>query len=559
MSTKWFPLKLRRITFAVPVVIFIIALCPRLLFLYEYRSHPFFSTPQLDSSYYNIWAQRILAGDLAGGTTAYWASPFYAYLIAIFQAFLDSSATMLVRLLQIVLGSVTCLLVYRMGEERFGRRAGIVGAIMLSFYSFSIYMDAELLKNSLAAFTLTASLAIVGSSRKEFFRPFLIAGILLGLTVINMPNVLLLTPAILLFPLLDTKPFRQRFIAAGSICAGMILVISPVTARNWAVERDFVLSTYAGGSAFFFSNNTSSDGGIQAMISDNLFTVDIGKEESSTRAIAEAAVGRHLKSSEISAWWLERGKKHVRDYPLPILGLFMKKIAMFWNWYEVPDNVDFYYIKGWSRLLSQPLVSFGAIAPLAIFGLIIALRSRKRECICDTVIVISFMLSVTLFMVYGRYRLPIVPLLCVYAGHGVSSALNLLRGPLKTNLPGFIVLFLLVIACNLTIIRYSTAHTRMALADIYKQNNNFIEAVALYRDVITEYPHEFDVQLRLRYAYSLEMLGRRMEAISQYEKALSQSADMQLAADIRMVLNDLYDEQRSNPTSQQQIKTDTSN
>lgn len=536
--------KEKKLAVVIPLIIFFIALCPRVWFLYEYQSHPFFSTLQLDSNYYNAWARRIAAGDIAGGTTAYWASPFYAYLIAIFRAVSEPSATMLVRLLQIVLGAVTCVLVYQIGAERFGRRAGIIGAVMLSFYSFSIYMDSELLKNSLAAFTLTSSLAIVGSRRKEFFQWTFVAGVLLGITVINMPGVLLLTPAIMLYLLFGTKTFKLRILCAGSLCVGMTLVISPVTIRNWVVERDLVMTTYSGGVAFFISNNISSDGSINSLVSDTAFTYDVSKEESTTRATAEAAVGRPLKSSEISAWWLERGKKHLREYPLPALGLFLKKNALFWNWYEVPDNIDFYYIKEWSRLLSMPLVSFGAIAPLALFGLIMALRTRKKEYICDAAVIVSFMLSVTLFMVFSRYRLPLVPLLCVYAGQGVNTVLERLRGPLKSNMPWLVALILLAIACNVTIIRSSTSHTRVMLADVYKNREKFNEAVDIYRTVITGYPEKYDVQLRLRYAYSLEMSGRLNEAIAQYETALSQSIGMPLAVDIRMVLKDLYEERR---------------
>lgn len=538
--------KEKRVVFVIPLLIFVIALCPRLWFLYEYQSHPFFSILQLDSSNYAAWAQQIASGDLAGGTTAYWVSPFYAYLIALFHVLEGSSETLLVRLFQVVLGALTCVLVYCMGKERFGKRAGIVGAMMLSFYTFSIYMDAELLKNSLAAFTLTASLAII-SLRKKGIWVLLIAGVLLGLTVINMPNVLLLTPAIMLFPLLDQKPLQKRFLAAGCICFGMFLMILPVTARNWAVERDFVLTTYTGGYAFYYSNNTSSDGGIDFGTMGNLFTLNVSKESSTARTLAEASVGREMKSSEISAWWFKLGKEHIRDYPLPILALFLKKIAIFWNSYEVQDNVNFYYIKQWSHILRQPLISFGIIAPLAIFGIIIALRTRKNEFICDTAIVISFMISIVLFAVIGRYRLPIVPLLCVYAGYGVNSVFDSLRGSLKSYLPGFILLFLLAIACNITILRSSTTHTQKMLADTYKSQNKFNEAVEIYRNVITEYPEKYDVQLRLRYAYSLEMSGRLNEAIVQYETALSQSTGMPLAADIRMVLNDLYEERQRKP------------
>lgn len=536
--------KEKKFVVIIPLIIFFLALCPRLWFLYEYQSHPFFSTLQLDSNYYNAWARRIAAGDIAGGTTAYWASPFYAYLIAIFRVVSEPSATMLVRLFQIVLGAVTCVLVYQIGEERFGRRAGIIGAVMLSFYSFSIYMDSELLKNSLAAFTLTSSLAIVGSKHKECFWWIFTAGVLLGLTVINMPGVLLLVPAIMLYLLFGSKTLQRRLLYAGCLCVGTALVVSPVTIRNWVVERDLVMTTYSGGVAFFISNNISSDGSINSLVSDTAFTYDVSKEESTTRATAEASVGRPLKSSEISAWWFERGKKHLRDYPLSAFGLFLKKNALFWNRYEVPDNIDFYYIKEWSRLLSMPLVSFGAIAPLALFGLIMALRTGKKEYICDAAVVVSFMLSVTLFMVFSRYRLPLVPLLCVYAGQGVNTVIERLRGPLKSNMPWFAVLFLLAIACNVTIIRSSTSHTRVMLADVYKNREKFNEAVDIYRTVITGYPEKYDVQLRLRYAYSLEMSGRLNEAIAQYETALSQSIGMPLAADIRMVLKDLYEERR---------------
>ena len=230
-----------------PLIIFIIALSIRLFYLSEIKDHPFFTNPQLDSRHYDDWAWGIAQGNWIGGDKAYWASPFYAYFLAIIYRIFGHDY-LIVRLIQMFLGSATWVVTYWIGRELFSKRVGIIAALIGVFYSYSIFLDGELLKNSLAAFTTTLAIyAAMKAKDKDYLISWIISGILLGITALNQPNVLLFIP---LFAIWGFNWSRRKSRYMLSVCLfvlGNVLVMSPVTIRNYIVEKDIVLITYNGG------------------------------------------------------------------------------------------------------------------------------------------------------------------------------------------------------------------------------------------------------------------------------------------------------------------------
>lgn len=517
-----------------PLIIFIIAFSIRFFYLSEIKDHPFFTNPQLDSRYYDDWALGIAQGNWIGGDKVYWASPFYAYFLAIVYRIFGHNY-LVVGVLQVFLGSVTWMVTYWIGEELFSKKVGIIAALIGAFYSYSIFMDGELLKNSLAAFTTTlAILLVLKAKKKDSSTLWLISGIVLGLTVLSQPNALLFIPLFILWGI-DWKRKGKNDLT--SICAfilGTVLIISLATIRNYIVEKDFVLVTYNGGINFFQGNNIESDGGA---LTSNLYKLIPQREEERTRGVPEKSLGRKLKSSEISNYWFSLGKRFIYEKPAAFVRLTFKKFLLFWNWYEVPNNVDYYFVKHSSTVLSLPLISFGIISPFVIVGLFLSLGNWRGHLLSYGIVLI-FMFTLVLFYIIGRFRLPIVPFLCVYAAFSIDRSYAYFKErDYKKTFIVILSIILMGVVANLNILKYPPEHSQKILGNIYMKKGMYREATSEYRAVIKAFP--YDAPLRLSYASSLEKAGFKAEALEEYRGLLSLDLDLATKAKINSVIGSI--------------------
>ncbi len=517
-----------------PLIIFVIAISIRLIYIIEIRDHPFFTNPQLDSRHYDDWAWGIAQGNWIGGDKVFFASPFYAYFLAIVYSIFGHKY-FVVKLIQIFLGSATWVVTYWIGKELFSKKVGIVAALIGTFYSYSIFLDGELLKNSLAAFTTTLAIyTALKAKKKDSALSWLISGILLGITALNQPNALLFIP---LFAVWGTDWSRglKGLLPVSLFVMGSVLAISPAAIRNYIVEKDVVLISYNGGINFFQGNNLESDGG---MLTSKLYKLIPQREEGRTREIPEKALGRELKSSEISQYWFSLGKRFIYETPLSFIWHTIKKLLLFWNWYEVPDNIDYYFFKQFSKILSLPLPSFGFLAPLALLGLFLSIGEWRRHLLSYGIISV-FMVSIVMFYVIGRYRLPIIPLLCIYAGNTLIVTYNRIR---ERDYKKVILIALILtgagVVSNFKILRYPPEHSQKILGNLYMKKEMFGEAMQEYRSAIKAFP--FDSSLRLSYATSLEKSGIKDDALNEYKRLLSFELDISTKAKINSAIGSIF-------------------
>ena len=89
--------------------IFALALTLRVVHMWQMRSSPFFAVLMGDARGYDEWAQRIVGGDWIGRDVFYQA-PLYPYFLALIYSF-SGHSPILVRLVQAVMGSCSCVLV----------------------------------------------------------------------------------------------------------------------------------------------------------------------------------------------------------------------------------------------------------------------------------------------------------------------------------------------------------------------------------------------------------------------------------------------------------------
>jgi hypothetical protein len=145
-------------------VIFGCAFFVRLLYLIEINSIPLFYHLAGDGRTYYEWGQKIAAGDWLGHGVFYQA-PLYPYFLGFLQAVFGPSVW-LIRLIQIVLGAISCALIFEAGRNLFSLQAGIAAGLILAFYAPGIFFDG-LIEKSIIDFFLVA-VFVANESRESY-------------------------------------------------------------------------------------------------------------------------------------------------------------------------------------------------------------------------------------------------------------------------------------------------------------------------------------------------------------------------------------------------------
>src|SRR5439155_11666945 len=167
-------------------------------------------------------------------------------------------------------------------------------------------------------------------------------------------------------------------------------------------------------------------------------------------ALAEYAAGRRLTPGEVSRHWTSRAIEYIRARPLDWLALEGRKFRMLWNGAEGIDTESQESHAEYSPVLrvTGHVAHFGVLAPLAALGLWITWRDRRRLWILHAMIV-SYAATVLAFFVVARYRLPLAPLLLVFAGAALADGFAFLRERTPSErLVGAIAIAFAAIFCN---------------------------------------------------------------------------------------------------------------
>src|ERR1044071_4166999 len=409
-----------------PAAIFLTALVLRLVYLTQIQSIPLFYHLAGDGRTYDDWEQRIAAGEWLGQGVFYQA-PLYPYFLGVLQIVFGHNLW-LIRFVQILLGSLSCALIYCVGKKLFSRRAGIAAGFLLAVYAPAIFFDALIEKSILDLCLLTLLLVLlVQAMERQRWQRWLGCGIVLGLFGLSRENALVLAAIVApwIFIYLSNHSWALRTRWAALFFAGMFLVLVPVGVRNWVVGGEFKLTTSQLGANFFIGNNPAADGTYGSV---HKIIGEPNLEGSDARRLAERATGRKMAPGEVSDFWLQKASAYIRSEPLSWIWLLGKKWLMVWNAREVEDSDDFYIYSQWSALLAGLgwITHFGVLAPLAAVGLWVSRRQWRTLWLLYAMIA-SLALSVAVFYVFGRYRFPLVPLLTLFAGATVVELVKLFR------------------------------------------------------------------------------------------------------------------------------------
>ena len=414
----------------VPVLLFALALGVRTWYVFEIDDAPTFTHPPVDGLTYVQHAENLAAGNWLGhGREPFWQPPLYPYVLGIFRVFFGGDGFFYaIRFFQVLCGSITCVLVWYLGRQLFTSRVGIAAAAAAAVYGPLIYFDGEILPASLATLLdLVGVCLLLHCLRRPTVPGFLGSGAIFGLASLAVATVLAFAAGAAVFTWLKVDRGRllslRRLACPGAFALGVLLAICPVAVRNAVVGGDAVLISYNAGVNFFVGNNENYDESVNILPGWDW-------DELLDRPRKEAGIGR---PSERSRFFMAQAWEFISARPADYLALLGKKAFLFWHGDEIGRNQDIYFWRNYSDILTALLwkgagvaFPFGIAGPLAILGGLLAIRRGGWS--LPLLFIALYSLSVIAFFVTSRYRIPLVPLLLIYACHGGQCFAACLKG-----------------------------------------------------------------------------------------------------------------------------------
>jgi tetratricopeptide (TPR) repeat protein len=372
--------------------LFIPALVVKAAVLYALRDHPLLQPRgDLDEAVYVALANQ-------STNQPFFVSPLYIYFLRAVGVSLLAA-----RVVQIILGSVAVVLIFDTARRWFGERAAIIAAVLSILTGVISFYEVTILQAALDPFLVALTLWLLSRALlQNSMAWFAVAGFALALLVLNRPNAILLLPLLAL-----AVGLLLQWRTAAALLVGFILPVASVTVRNYVVSRQFVLIASHGGLNLYIGNNPQADGtyhhvpGIRPTIA--------GQEEDAPR-VAAAAGWR-----DASAYFTTMAVRWIRSHPAEAARLFVRKVAYTFNETDLALNYSYSYFR---RDVVSPLrllvVGPWLLFPLGIVGALRHLRNKRFAIWASFVPV--YAISVAIFFVSSRYRLPLLVPMCITAG-----------------------------------------------------------------------------------------------------------------------------------------------
>ena len=348
-----------------------------------------------------------LALALAGGTgyeidqsPNTFRPPGYPFFLAAVYALAGHSFAV-VKVLQSLIGALTCILVVLIGERLFSKRTGVIAGAIAAVYPFLILYSGFLLSETLFVFLSMVFLYMLIRLRGNWaWWDVALAGLVLGLMNLTRPVALLL-PGLLFFWLWGELGAKRRAaMIAGLLAQGMLVPIVPWTVRNYVATQSFILiddhhwlGLHIGNNRTIMEMPDKIGGWLEPALVE-------GSRESFRAADYRAAYVSFMRDL------LQR--------PLDLLRLEGYKLMRFWS--VVPTSS-----KTTPRDAVISILSYGLLLPLALLGVALSFRSVEKPWLL-IVWTLNFCLMSLIAFGSTRFRAPVEPVLVLFGALALERA-----------------------------------------------------------------------------------------------------------------------------------------
>ncbi|MBE0567663.1 MAG: glycosyltransferase family 39 protein [Krumholzibacteria bacterium] len=405
--------------------VFAVSLLNRLVFARVVGGYSLLGAAGLDSAYYHGLAAAWAQGTAHPGV--FFMGPLYPAFLSLVYRVVGAAPGVAVAL-NVVVGCTTAVVVFLIGRRLFDRRTGLLAAALVNLYGYALFLENHVLMAPLLALLLALLVLVllraVGGGRAWLFAA---AGLLAGLLAAGRGTYLLALVLAVAVVLLRRPGARTRGgLARLALLAGGVLVaVLPVTIHNWRAGGGFVPLTTNGGINYAIGNRDNANGTFIQIEGVEFFQPGSPEDGGSVRRAGQLA-GRDLTPAQASRFWLRQGLDWNIANPGRTLALWGRKLLLVVIDYEIPQIENYAWARAASAGLKAWWVGFGLLAALGVGGMLSAWRTvpASRPAALAVAAVVASLLP---FFITARYRVPVAPLLAVFAAHFVFRLADLVR------------------------------------------------------------------------------------------------------------------------------------
>ncbi|MFQ5599562.1 MAG: ArnT family glycosyltransferase [Candidatus Krumholzibacteriia bacterium] len=213
---------------------------------------------------------------------------------------------------QVLLGTLVCWIVYRIGARAAGERAGRVAGLLVALNPSYVFLTNQLASENLFVFWLALGLFLTGRKTREA-RSYVWPGVVLALGALTRAAGLVV-PIVAASWMRARMPGRREWLLGVAwLLGGAAVTLAPWALRNAAVAGHPALVCFGGGLNFYFGHNETK----------------IGYREPSKTPLASQ---RELAGMDREGYRL--GFQHIAEHPLGTLVESARKIV---DLYAFPD------------------------------------------------------------------------------------------------------------------------------------------------------------------------------------------------------------------------------
>ena len=461
--------------------LFFIALAVRGIYFYELSQIPYFDTilPVYDHSNFDLGALGFAAGDGLARSPNNSYSPLYKYFLGSIY-FLFGRNFYVVYGLQFTMGALGAVLIFLIGKRLFDVRVGFLAFAGFSLYSTEIIYEGIILRAAFITFFGILSFYMLIRLR-ESKSSFMLVGCALVLSLFfqSRPNTFLCLPFVIFYIykyVLNTWEPRSRLKGWGMFLAPLLLSLIPLLVQCYLVHGKFVFFDSSGPTAFMAGN-----------------FIDYPGAGFDPKLLVKYQKTHQLEHLSPPAFILQQ----IMIDPVGFLKMIWRKLFFYFNDLEGASNLSIYLYLESSKILPFMIKHFSLFSALGLIGIVLAAQNREKVFLLYAFL-FSLILSVVLFHVVSRFRVPSVPFLILFAAYAVDRAFIWWSHKEYKYVVAFVVVFLSLLYGfrtpeGFTKVRYvdycnwSLAYlTEEKWFDVEKAENYAIQCVESKRKISTD-------------------------------------------------------------------------
>lgn len=416
-------------------IIVAIALALRFAFVMWLDPDPRLAGVTDDSWFYNNAANALADGrgyisPGRGTPTAQWPPGYPALLASVYL--LPGPDVTTGKILNVLLGTLSCGLLFVAGRVLWNRAVGIAAGLLLAFFPSHIFYSTLILTETAYSALVTACilffiwLLLRGPTVHLGFQVLL--GLALGAATLIRGEAVLLPFVFAGTWAVSARSFKSGALFAGAALLGLAIVLSGWTARN-IVQMGAAIPVSTGSSRMAQAHWDGADGGpSHARVKElNAKFPDVPFPE------------REVKISQQS---LRDGLHFMATHPLKELSLFPRRLYyLFRHDHSALDLISHKPVSlgdtGLDRLRTAANVYYFSAIALGILGCRLWWQTRRAVAVLIIGMVVS--LSVLIGVLYAgieRYHASLIPTICLAAAPFIIRASDTLRRAAGLSVPG---------------------------------------------------------------------------------------------------------------------------